>query len=102
MVQKISADTIRITKHGVTYELDPAPEGGYVITVVDYPSCTTQGETIDETLSQAEDALLGCLIVDNEAGLSIPEPLQTWMAWAEKAYEQEDQNTSPARTYPGA
>ena len=83
-VQKISADTIRVTQHGVTYELDPAPEGGYVITVVDYPSCITQGETIDEALSQAEAALLGCLIVDHEAGLSIPEPLEAWLTWAEQ------------------
>jgi predicted RNase H-like HicB family nuclease len=102
MVHKISADTIPITKHGVTYKLTPAPEGGYVITVVNYPSCTTQGETIDEALSYAEDALLGCLIVDHEAGLSIPEPLEAWMAWAAQVYAQEDQNTSPTRTYPGA
>ena len=101
MVEKIFVDTIRISKQGVTYALVPALEGGYVIAVVDYPSCTTQGETIDEALSQAEDALLGCLIVDNEAGLSIPEPLQAWMAWAQQAYEQEDQDTSSPRTYQG-
>jgi predicted RNase H-like HicB family nuclease len=54
MTQKIVADTIRITKEGITYDLDPVPEVGYVIMVVHYPSCTTQGDTIDEALSYAE------------------------------------------------
>ena len=102
MVQKIAVDTIHVTKQDITCALEPAPEGGYVITVVDYSSCVTQGETIDDAFSQAEDALWGCLNVDHEAGLSIPEPLQTWLAWAEQAYEQKDQDASPARTYPGA
>jgi hypothetical protein len=38
MVQKIFADTIRVTKEGIIFDLEPTPEGGYVITVVDYPS----------------------------------------------------------------
>jgi predicted RNase H-like HicB family nuclease len=102
MSENILADTIRLTKQGITYQLDPAAEGGYVITVVDYPSCATQGETIDEALSYAEDALLGCLTVDQESGLALPEILQTWMTWAQQTYEQKDQEPSPARTDPAA
>jgi predicted RNase H-like HicB family nuclease len=87
MSEKILSDTIRLTKQGITYQLDPADEGGYVITVLDYPTCTTQGETIDEALSYAEDALLGCLTVDREAGFVLPEILQKWMTWAQQVYE---------------
>jgi predicted RNase H-like HicB family nuclease len=87
MSEKILADTIRLTKQGITYQLDPAAEGGYVIIVLDYPTCTTQGETIDEALSNAEDALLGCLTVDQEAGFLISKPLQTWMTWVQQVYE---------------
>lgn len=81
MSEKLLTDTIRLTKQGITYQLDPAEEGGYIITVMDYPSCITQGETIDEALTNAEDALLGCLTVDQEAGFAIPETLQQWMVW---------------------
>ncbi len=64
MSDKILDETIRLTKQGITYQLEPAEEGGFVITVLDYPTCITQGETIDEALANAEDALWGCLIVD--------------------------------------
>jgi predicted RNase H-like HicB family nuclease len=90
MSEKILADTIRLTKQGITYQLEPAAEGGYVITVVDYPSCATQGETIDEALAYAEDALLGCLTVDQEAGLALSKTLQNWMTWAQQTHEQTD------------
>ena len=69
------ANTIQVIKQSITYELIPAEEGGYVVTVLDYPSCSTQGETIDEALSNAEDALLACLLVDKEQGFTIPQAL---------------------------
>jgi predicted RNase H-like HicB family nuclease len=75
MSERLLAGTIRLTKQGITYQLDPAEEGGYIITVIDYPTCVTQGETIDEALSYAEDALLGCLMADQEVGLALPEHL---------------------------
>lgn len=72
MESSVYADTIRVIKDSITYDLAPAEEGGYVITVMDYPSCATQGESIDEALANAEDALYGCLLVDEEAGFTIP------------------------------
>ena len=87
MNEKTMADTIRLTKQGITYQLEPDDEGGYVITVVDYPTCVTQGETIDEALSNAEDALLGCLTVDQESGFAIPKTLKKWMIWAQQVHE---------------
>ena len=90
MNEKILDETIRLTKQGITYQLDPDEEGGYLITVVNYPSCATQGETIDEALAYAEEALLGCLITDQETGFTIPEHLREWMTWAQQVYEQED------------
>jgi antitoxin HicB len=76
MKPSLDTDSIRITKQSITYELVPAEEGGYVITVIDYPSCASQGDTIDEALANAEDALVGCLMVDSEAGLLIPPSLE--------------------------
>jgi predicted RNase H-like HicB family nuclease len=73
MRQSLSTNTIQVIKDAVTYELTLAKEGGYVVTVFDYPSCFTQGETIDEALFNAEDALQACLLVDQEQGLTIPQ-----------------------------
>jgi predicted RNase H-like HicB family nuclease len=75
MSGKLIADTIRLTKQGITYQLDLAEEGGYIIAVAEYPSCVTQGETIDEAVANAEDALWGCLVVDQEAGFELPKSL---------------------------
>lgn len=40
--------------------LEPAEEGGYVVHVLD-PECWTQGDTIEEALEMARDAIEGVL-----------------------------------------
>jgi predicted RNase H-like HicB family nuclease len=50
--------------------IEPAQEGGYVVSVPSLPGCHTQGETYEETLAMAKDAIEGyleCLIEDGEA-----------------------------------
>jgi predicted RNase H-like HicB family nuclease len=96
-----SADTIRIIKDAVTYDLLPAEEGGYIVTVPDYPSCLSEGETIDEALANAEDALYGCLLVDKEAGFDLPETLETFLHRLSERIDEQDQSPTGQRAYPG-
>lgn len=102
MVQKHSADTIQIIKDKITYQLIPADEGGYVVRVTDYPSCLSQGETIDEALANIEDALIGCLTVDQEQSLSIPKHLEAWLEQVLSKREKTHQDSSTNRAYPSA
>jgi antitoxin HicB len=94
-----SADTIRIIKDTVTYDLLPAEEGGYIVTVTDYPSCLSEGETIDEALANAEDALYGCLLVDQEAGFALPEHLETFLHRLSERIDEQDQSPPTHRGY---
>ncbi len=36
--------------------LDPDPEGGYVAHIKDLPGCFTQGETLEETMANIQEA----------------------------------------------
>lgn len=39
--------------------LEPAEEGGYIASMPALPGCVTQGETREEALAMAEDAIRG-------------------------------------------
>ena len=52
--------------------LQPEPEGGFSVFVPELPSVATQGETRDEALAMAKDAIEGYLEVMEEDGLPIP------------------------------
>ena len=47
-----------------------AEEGGYWAEVPAIPGCSTQGETFDELLRNIDQAVEGCLSLDN-AGISV-------------------------------
>ncbi|MFQ5862849.1 MAG: type II toxin-antitoxin system HicB family antitoxin [Candidatus Brocadiales bacterium] len=56
-------------KYEYTIILTPAEEGGYIVDVPALPGCMTQGETREEALKMAKDAIEGyleCLIEDGE------------------------------------
>ena len=55
-----------------TVHLEPAEEGGYVVTVPALPGCITQGETYEDALAMAEDCIRGFLEALMKAGLPIP------------------------------
>jgi len=40
-----------------TIQLEPAEEGGYVVSAPALPGCITQGETFDEAVAMAHDAI---------------------------------------------
>ena len=43
-----------------------AEEGGYWAEVPSIPGCATQGETLEELLTNLHDAIEGCLSIDVE------------------------------------
>lgn len=59
-----------------TVHLDPAEEGGYVVTVPALPGCITQGETYEEALAMAEDCIRGFLEALVKAGQTIPREVE--------------------------
>lgn len=52
--------------------LIPELEGGYTVKVPAIRGCITYGETIEEAIARAKDALEGCLEVLKEEGQPIP------------------------------
>jgi len=69
-------EKLKVIKGNIEYELEPAEEGGYVASVPLYPSCVSQGETLEEALENIEDALLGCLVAARDLNLPIPQELE--------------------------
>jgi antitoxin HicB len=53
--------------------LVPESEGGFSVLVPELPSVATQGETREEAVAMAREAIEGYLEVMNEDGLSVPE-----------------------------
>jgi predicted RNase H-like HicB family nuclease len=58
--------------HTYTIHLEPAEEGGYVVTVPALPGCITQGDTLEEAVAMAEDCVRGFLEALVKAGQPIP------------------------------
>jgi predicted RNase H-like HicB family nuclease len=44
------------------------PEGGYTVTVLELPEVTTEGDTLEEALEMARDAIAGYLETVRELG----------------------------------
>lgn len=56
--------------------LTPAPEGGFVVTFRDVPEAITQGETTEEAIAMAADALLTAMDFYVEDRRPVPLPSQ--------------------------
>jgi len=54
--------------------LTPADEGGYVVTCRDLPELVTQGETVDDALEQAADAMDEVFATYLTEGHDFPQP----------------------------
>jgi antitoxin HicB len=52
--------------------LVPEPQGGFSAFVPDLPSVATQGETVEEALDMARDAIEGYLEIMREEGWPVP------------------------------
>jgi antitoxin HicB len=62
-------------QHEYDVILTPAPEGGYVVSVPELPDVHTEGETREEALAMAKDAIEGYLEAMREQGWS-PTPAE--------------------------
>ena len=57
-----------------TIILDPDPEeGGYTVTVPALPDCITQGETIEQCIERAQEAIAGYIESLEAEGEPVPE-----------------------------
>ena len=60
--------------------LIPQPEGGFLVSVPELPDVVTEGETREEALAMAKDAIEGYLEVMREKGWRIPTALREHVA----------------------
>ena len=54
--------------------LRPDPQGGYVAVVPAFPGCYSQGESVEEALSNVREAILLVIEDMREGGNAIPDP----------------------------
>lgn len=59
--------------HSYTVILEPQPGGGFTVVVPALPEVVTEGETEEEALAMAEDAIRLVLEYRKEQGLPIPD-----------------------------
>lgn len=60
--------TVRTAVHTYTAVFEPAPEGGYTVTVPVLPGVITEGDTLDEARSRVKEAIRGYLKVLRKHG----------------------------------
>ncbi len=53
---------------------DPAEEGGYTVTVPSLPGCVTEGDTFEEAVKMARDAIKGYLASLKKHHEPVPNP----------------------------
>lgn len=54
--------------------LDPAPEGGFTVRVPRLPGCVTEGDSLDDALENAREAITAYLLSLRDDGIDLPEP----------------------------
>jgi len=60
-----------------TVNLHPQPEGGYTVLVPALPEVVTEGETREDALANAREAIEAVLEVYRDEGWRIPEDIKT-------------------------
>lgn len=65
---------VKLSQKILTYTaiFEPAEEGGFVVHVPSLPGCHTQGETFEEAVEMAKDAITGYLATLKEGKEEIP------------------------------
>jgi predicted RNase H-like HicB family nuclease len=72
--ERESLDFYLSLKYPITLYPDPDPEIGYVVEIKDLPGCMTQGETVDQAMSNIEEARELWIEAVYEQGNDIPLP----------------------------
>jgi len=63
-------------KYAYTIKIEPAEEGGFVVTVPALPGCVTQGETYEEAVAMAQECIEGFLECLVKLGQPIPREIE--------------------------
>ena len=63
--------------------IEPAEEGGYIVSCPQLPGCVTQGETIEEAMVMIRDAIKGYIASLKKHGEPIPTSLEERIEKAE-------------------
>ena len=58
--------------------------GGYLVEYPDIPGCMSDGETVEEAITNGREALLDCLEVFKESGRKIPRPSIEAAQWRQR------------------
>lgn len=68
--------TRQIPERRYTIVLEPDPEeGGYSVTVPALPGCVTQGDTVDQCVERAREAIEG--YIESLVARGLPVPVET-------------------------
>jgi antitoxin HicB len=59
-----------------TVILEPQPEGGYTVTVPALPGCITEGDTVEEALAMAQEAIAGHILALQDIGELVPQDIR--------------------------
>lgn len=59
-------------KYFYTVQIEPAEEGGFIASIPAIPGCHTQGETLERTIRNAEEAITAMLVSYMKHGEGIP------------------------------
>jgi|HubBroStandDraft_1064217.scaffolds.fasta_scaffold531502_2 antitoxin HicB len=61
-----------MARYTYTVHVEPAEEGGFVITVPSLPGCVTEGDTYEQAIANAREAIEGFVEALTLAGQPIP------------------------------
>jgi predicted RNase H-like HicB family nuclease len=56
--------------------IEPAEEGGYIVSCPQLPGCVTQGETVEEAIAMIKDAIQGYITSLKKHGEPLPPSLE--------------------------
>ena len=56
--------------------IEPAEDGGYIASCPQLPGCATQGETVDESMTNIRDAIQGYIASLRKHGEPMPQGLE--------------------------
>lgn len=61
-----------MARYTYTIHIEPAEEGGYVVTVPALPGCVTEADTYEQAIANAREAVAGFVEALVKAGQTIP------------------------------
>lgn len=65
-------NVFEVIHDGVHYRLEQVPEGGYFASIPELPGCLSEGETLDEAMTNIREAMELYLEASVEEGIPIP------------------------------